>query len=167
MRKPCSTIPLDEIKERIVNLQNNLAVLLKNQPIDSFQVRLNTALVAIVESTLLFFPNKFTLNAKQEKSLEFILYITCNLFSWLEETIKQVPSFSLPLDERAPDQRITPSQYFWWAASYEIGEPINGLVGFCHLLALEDSENNDFKKLLSTSVPLRNLWSDIRASLIA
>jgi len=158
-------MPLDEVEEKIVNLQNNLAVLLKDQPVDSFQIRLNIALTAIAESTLMHFPYRSSFDAKQEKSLEFILRITCYLFSWLEETSKQVPSFSLPLDERAPDKRMTPSQYFWWAASYEIGEPMNGLVSFCNLLALEGSENSDFKKLLATSIPLRNLWSDIRASL--
>ena len=165
MRNSCSTIPLDEVEEKIANLQNSLALLLKNQPVDSFQVRLNIALAAIAESTLMLFPYKSPLDAKQEKSLEFILHITCNLFSWLEETSKQVPSFSLPLDDRAPISQMTPSQYFWWAACYEICDPIANIVSFCQILALKGSEGNDFKKLLSTSVPLENLKSDIRAYL--
>ncbi|MCC6607593.1 MAG: hypothetical protein IT327_30580 [Anaerolineae bacterium] len=158
-------MPLDEVEEKIVNLQNNLAVLLKDQPVDSFQIRLNTALNAIAQSTLMLFPYRSSLDAKQEKSLEYILRITCILFSWLEETSKQVPSFSLPLDERAPDSRMTSSQYFWWAAYYEIGVQIDNIIGLCELLSLTGSEGSDFNKLLATLVPLKSLRSDIRASL--
>lgn len=156
----CSKSSLDELINIVAEAQADLIQLSRQQPEDTLAFRFIDALAEVAENTILLISVQHQ-SEKKYQYLEFILRSVCRLFYWFNQSTVLFPSFAMPLDGRITNKKITPSQYFWMMATYEIKTPIDAISSFCILLAKEGTTGTRFLQLHSGANALQQLVTEI------